>query len=424
MTKKFLSIGLVLVLIVSLITGCVSEPTDSSTLPSVSTITSDTQDIESSGQTSDSTEPSNSTSNLTNVSDETLAIDESEDTSTNTSTSDTSNNTSSNDTSNSTSSDNTSSNDTSAGPSNNDTSNDTSIDKPTESTKPNFSLDSLNHTLFDGKNAFIIINDNIPFFTKSDITVNSFEIYGELDDLGRCTVAFACVGRDLMPTEARGDISSVFPSGWKYNGKSNNNKYDFVSGKYIYNRCHLIGFQLTGENANKQNLITGTRFLNIDGMLSFENMVADAVKEDNLHVLYRVTPVYEGNNLVAEGVLLEGYSVEDNGETIEFCVFSFNVQPGVEINYATGENCEANKTPGNNEADKQTTEDTSNQTEVSESTQETSIPEDTQVVLVWITKSGKKYHSKSNCGSMKEPYQIELSEAIFIGLEPCKNCYK
>lgn len=203
---------------------------------------------------------------------------------------------------------------------------------------PNIDISSLNHTLFDGENAYIIINDGVPFFTDDEITTKSFETYGELDSLGRCTVCFACVGIDLMPTEARESISSVYPSGWKFNGKSNNNKYDFVDGGYIYNRCHLIGFQLTGENANEHNLITGTRYLNIDGMLSFENMIADAVKENGLHVMYRVTPIYDENNLVAEGLLLEGYSVEDNGETVEFCVFSPNVQPGVEINYATGEN--------------------------------------------------------------------------------------
>lgn len=196
----------------------------------------------------------------------------------------------------------------------------------------------LHHSLFNGVDAYIIVNQGKPFFTQDEITTKSFETYAELDSLGRCGVTFACVGKDLMPTEDRESISSVYPSGWKYNGKSNNKQYDFVDGKYIYNRCHLIGFQLTGENANKQNLITGTRYLNIDGMLTFENMVADAVRENNLHVMYRVTPIYEGNNLVPEGVLIEGYSVEDEGETIEFCFFSFNVQPGIYINYATGEN--------------------------------------------------------------------------------------
>lgn len=205
-------------------------------------------------------------------------------------------------------------------------------------TPTEFDISTLTHNLYDGENAFIIINNNKPFFTKDEITTKSFETYGELDKLKRCTTCFACVGKDLMPTDDRESISSVYPTGWKYNGKSNNHQYDWVEGKYIYNRCHLIGFQLTGENANKQNLITGTRYLNIDGMLSFENMIADAVREDNLHVMYRVTPIYIGDNLVAEGLLLEAYSVEDKGETVEFCVFSPNVQPGVTIDYATGQN--------------------------------------------------------------------------------------
>lgn len=199
-------------------------------------------------------------------------------------------------------------------------------------------VDSLRHTLFNGTDAYIIVNSGIPFFTEEEKTKKSFERYSPLDALGRCGVTYACVGKDLMPKDDRESISSVYPSGWKHNGKSNNNQYDFVDGKYLYNRCHLIGFQLTGENANEQNLITGTRYLNINGMLTFENMIADAVRENNLHVLYRVTPIYDGDNLIAEGVLMEGYSVEDNGETIQFCMFAFNVQPGVEINYATGEN--------------------------------------------------------------------------------------
>ena len=199
-------------------------------------------------------------------------------------------------------------------------------------------VSKLSHEMFDGENAFVVVNNNTPFFSASEITTKAYEKYGDLDDLGRCATCVACVGIELMPTDKREDISSIYPTGWKYNGKSNNKQYDFVDGGWIYNRCHLIGFQLTGENANKNNLITGTRFLNIEGMLSFENMIADAVKENNIHVMYRVTPIFEGDNLLCEGLLLEGYSVEDNGETIEFCVFSFNVQPGITINYATGQN--------------------------------------------------------------------------------------
>lgn len=179
--------------------------------------------------------------------------------------------------------------------------------------------------------AYIAINDNIPFFTEEELTTESYEFYSDLDDLGRCGVTIACIGTDLMPTEERGSISSVKPSGWI------NKQYDIVDGKYLYNRCHLIGYQLTGENANKQNLITGTRYLNIDGMLLFENMTADYIKETENHVLYRVTPLFDGDNLVAQGVLMEGWSVEDEGDGICFNVFCYNVQPGITIDYATGD---------------------------------------------------------------------------------------
>ncbi len=181
---------------------------------------------------------------------------------------------------------------------------------------------------------YVVLNENQPLFEEADLTTDSYELYSELDTLGRCGMTVACVGKDIMPTEDRESISSVTPSGWV------NQKYDseLVEGGWIYNRCHLIGFQLTAENANKKNLITGTRYLNIEGMLPFENMVADYVKETNNHVLYRVTPMYAGDNLVASGVRMEGYSVEDNGEEICFHIFAYNVQPGITINYATGEN--------------------------------------------------------------------------------------
>ena len=178
---------------------------------------------------------------------------------------------------------------------------------------------------------YVIVNNNEPFFTENDMTVDSFEYYGELDELGRCTVAYASIGKDLMPTEKRGSIGSVKPTGW------HTVKYDIVDGKYLYNRCHLIGYQLTAENANKNNLITGTRYLNVDGMLLFENMVADYIKETNNHVLYRVTPIFTGDNLLADGVLMEAESVEDNGEGISYNVFCYNVQPGVKIDYVTGD---------------------------------------------------------------------------------------
>lgn len=182
---------------------------------------------------------------------------------------------------------------------------------------------------YSGKDV-IILNNNIPNFSKSDLTTTSFEEYSPLDSLGRCGVAYSNIGKDLMPTEKRESISSVKPSGWQ------SVKYDIVEGKYLYNRSHLIGYQLTGENANERNLITATRYFNATLMLPYENMVADYIKETNNHVLYRVTPLFEGNNLVAKGIQIEAKSVEDNGEGIEFNVFIYNVQPGITIDYSTG----------------------------------------------------------------------------------------
>ena len=178
---------------------------------------------------------------------------------------------------------------------------------------------------------FVKVNNGTPYFTESDYTTKSYENYSDLDSLGRCGVATACVGKDLMPTGARGDISDVTPSGWRQA------QYDIVEGKYLYNRSHLIGWQLTGENANEKNLITGARTFNQEGMKPFENQVADYIKETNNHVLYRVTPVYVGTELVARGVLMEAWSVEDNGDGICFNVFVYNAEPGIEIHYATGE---------------------------------------------------------------------------------------
>ncbi len=179
--------------------------------------------------------------------------------------------------------------------------------------------------------AYVVINDNQPEFTADDYTTQSYEKYASLDAFNRCGAAMACIGKDIMPTEERGSIGQVKPSGWQ------TAKYDFVDGKYLYNRCHLIGYQLTGENANEENLITGTRYLNVEGMLPFENMVADYVKETGNHVLYRVTPIFDGENLVARGVQMEAWSVEDEGEGICFNVYCYNNQPSIEIDYATGE---------------------------------------------------------------------------------------
>ena len=237
---------------------------------------------------------------------------------------------------------------------------------------------------------YIVVNNNVPYFEESDYTTKAFEEYSELDSLGRCGVAYANICEEIMPTKERGSISSIKPSGWQ------TKKYDIVDGKYLYNRCHLIGYQLSGENANKKNLITGTRYMNVDGMLPFENMVADYVKETNNHVLYRVTPIFDGDNLVASGVLIEAKSVEDDGEGIEFCVYCYNIQPGIEIDYATGDSLEV----GVNISDK--TENT-----------------------VWITESGTKYHSKNTCGKMNADNAKEVTkeEAIELGKEKCSKCW-
>lgn len=245
---------------------------------------------------------------------------------------------------------------------------------------------------------YVAVNENIPYFTDEELTTQSFETYSELDSLGRCGVAYACIGRDLMPTEDRESISEVTPSGW------NNKEYDFVDGGWLYNRCHLIGFQLTGENANEKNLITGTRSMNVDGMLLFENMTADYIKETGNHVMYRVTPVFEGDELVPRGVLMEGKSVEDNGEGILFNVFVYNVQPGVEINYMTGD---------------------SKLTEAggSESSEQNSA--EGEYILNTNTK---KFHLP-DCSSVtdmdednREGFSGNREELIDMGYEPCGRC--
>jgi len=190
-----------------------------------------------------------------------------------------------------------------------------------------FNLDSI--PTFTDK-AYVVLNENKPEFTEEDFDKESLEEYSKLDYLGRCGSAFAKVGIETMPTEERGEIGGVKPSGWQ------TIKYDIVDGKYLYNRCHLIGYQLTGENANEENLITGTRYMNVEGMLPFENMVAEYIKETGNHVLYRVTPIFEGENLVASGVQIEAKSIEDNGEGICFNVYVYNSQPRIVIDYSNG----------------------------------------------------------------------------------------
>ena len=193
-----------------------------------------------------------------------------------------------------------------------------------------FSLEEISE--YSGE-PYTVVHDNVPYFTAEDLTAESYERYSELDALGRCGVAQACIGLDLMPVEERGGIGQIKPSGWQTAA------YDFIDGRYLYNRCHLIAFALAGENANEANLITGTRYLNVQGMLPFETAVMDYVRSSGYHVLYRVTPIFKEEELLARGVLLEAYSVEDDGESVQFCVYCYNVQPGVWIDYMTGENC-------------------------------------------------------------------------------------
>lgn len=258
---------------------------------------------------------------------------------------------------------------------------------------------------YSGK-PYITINNNIPNFSASELTQKGYEKYSELDSLGRTQTALASVGKDTMPnpSEERGSISSIKPSGWKQA------KYTNISGGWLYNRCHLIGWQLSAENANRSNLITGTKYLNIKGMLPFENMVADYIKETGDHVAYRITPIYDGNNLLASGVQMEAYSVEDKGESICFNVYCYNVQPGVSINYKTG----SSKGP---------TEETNSS--ASSSTPppkpETSTEQTSQTV--WITNSGSKYHSYSGCSNMKYPREVTRKDAERLNYEPCKKCW-
>lgn len=282
---------------------------------------------------------------------------------------------------------------------------------------------------YSGK-PYTAVNNNEPYFTSDDLTTEAFENYSELDALGRCGVAYANVCLETMPTEKRGSISEVKPTGW------HSVKYDNVDGKSLYNRCHLIGYQLTAENANQQNLITGTRYLNVDGMLPFENMVADYVKETDNHVLYRVTPIFTGDNLVADGVLMEGYSVEDEGDGICFCVYAYNVQPGITIDYATGdswlssENGNSDSSSGGNSAVSQSAADKSGTQQAAvqtESVKETSAPVSTGTEYILNTNT-KKFHYPS-CSSVKQmkasnkkEYTGSRDDLIAQGYDPCKKC--
>lgn len=253
--------------------------------------------------------------------------------------------------------------------------------------------------------AYTVVNGNQPNFSASELTTVGYEKYANLDSLGRCGVALASCGKEIMPTdgEERGSISSIKPTGWVQA------KYDGISVGYLWNRCHLIGWQLSAENANKQNLITGTRYMNIEGMLPFENMVADYIRETGNHVAYRITPIFEGNNLVCSGVQMEAYSIEDAGDGICFNVYCYNVQPGISINYATGDSSGPS----------------SSTTTITPSIEQDNT-NDNQAAsgdMVWIPNSGSKYHSRSGCSNMKNPQQVTKQEAENEGYEPCKKCW-
>lgn len=248
---------------------------------------------------------------------------------------------------------------------------------------------------------YVCLYENAPDFSGENRTYSSFEDYSPLDLLGRCGVAYANISPELMPTEKRGPIGQVKPSGWK------TVRYDgLVDGNYLYNRCHLIGFQLTGENANERNLITGTRYLNVEGMLPFENMVADYVEDTGNHVLYRVTPIYDGTDLVASGVQMEALSVEDGGTGVKFNIYVYNVQPGVEIDYATGNSWLADQPPALTDS---------------------SASGSSLFTYVLNTKSGK-FHDPGCSGAdtiseeNREVYTGQREDLISRGFDPCGQC--
>lgn len=239
---------------------------------------------------------------------------------------------------------------------------------------------------------YVTIHDNVPFFSEEELTTDAFETYSELDDLGRCGTAYANICEEIMPTEKRGKIGMIKPSGW------HTVKYTGIDGNYLYNRCHLIGYQLSAENANEKNLITGTRYLNVTGMLPFENIVADYVNETGNHVLYRVTPIYNQENLVADGVLMEAQSVEN--DDLAFCVYCYNVQPGIEIDYHTGDS----------------------------KSSETEQPSKTSEDLYVLNRNTKKFH-RPDCSSVqdikpknKQEFSGNTETLIQQGYSPCKNC--
>lgn len=260
------------------------------------------------------------------------------------------------------------------------------------------------------KAPFIRVNGNKPTFTKKEIKKKSYQKFSKLDSLGRCGVAIASIGRDIMPKSKRTSISSVYPSGW------HTYRYASVAGRYLYNRCHLIGHQLTGQNANAKNLITGTRYLNVDGMLPFEDEVAECVKFSNKHVMYRVTPLYKGKNLVASGVQMEAYSVEDKGKSCSFNVYCYNVQPGIKINYKTGTSKGSGKISGGK---------TSNGKKYKKKYSNKKVKKSGKYV---ISKNTRKFHYASCTyvkrikNSNRQFFNGSRKTLINQGYSPCKSC--
>lgn len=272
----------------------------------------------------------------------------------------------------------------------------------TPSSQPDISLSEI--PAYNGE-PYTVIHNNTPYFTAADLTTKSYESYSRLDSLGRCGPAVASIGKDLMPDKKRESIGMIRPTGW------HTVKYDGIEGRYLYNRCHLIGYQLTGENANKKNLITGTRYMNTDGMEPFENMTADYIKETGNHVLYRITPLFKGDDLVAEGVLMEAQSVEDKGKGIEFCVFCYNVQPGITIDYSDGNSARNSSS---------TAAPAKTQSPVT-----TSAPSSTQAYIG--NRNSKIFHYSwcSSVDKMKDANKVEFStrqDAVNAGYKPCKRC--
>lgn len=260
--------------------------------------------------------------------------------------------------------------------------------------QPEVDLGSVSISDFQGDNPWVELDGNQPAFTDQEKgDTQSFEDYTPLDALGRCGVAYANLSPELMPTQERGEIGQVKPAGW------HTVRYDWVDGEYLYNRCHLIGYQLSGENANEENLITGTRYMNVEGMLPFEDLVADFVKETGYHVLYRSTPIFDGDDLVASGVRMEAWSVEDQGDGVCFDVYVYNCQPGVVIDYATGDSHLEDAAPGTSA--------------------------DATYIL---NTSSKKFHRPdcSGAASMsqanRQTYTGSRDELIAQGYSPCGQC--